>query len=243
MLTFRRGFWGTLGILVVAVLVGQPTSVGPAPEVALAEPAVRIESPIDGAVVSGRIDIHVTVAVADANEIDFYRLYVGGGEGSTSMRPLGPPHTVPVSNEAIASLDTTLLHAGAATLQLRLYPKSGDEVDSTVVVTVLAGPTPTRTLSGPIVEVPPIAVAPAPVQSSAPASIANYPSSGLIDISLPDFSVSERTAAPIPRLNPENIYDTLPGDPVQTDPVLDDIFTPPPPAFAPTSPNIVPIPR
>src|SRR5262249_7504250 len=145
------------------------------------------------------------------------------GRNPTAWRPLGPPRTTAATNEPIASLDTTLLLAGEATIELKLFSKSGDQVDTAVVVDVQAGAVPTRTFAGPVVVVPPVAVAPPPAQTSAMPPVAEYPAPVLLDVAVPDFSLTDRTLAPIPRLTAENIYDTMPGDPVQTDPILNDI--------------------
>jgi hypothetical protein len=235
--------WAALGIVGAALVAWPASAAGPTGSAAMADETVRIDFPTDGAPVTGRIDIRVTIAPSDPAQLDFYRLYVGNGRNPTSLRPLGPPRTAAATNEPIATLDTTVLLAGEATIQLRLFSKNGDQVDTAVVVDVQVGALPTRTFTGPVVVVPPVAVAPPPAQTSAAPPIVEYPAPALLDITVPDFSLTERTQAPIPRLTAENIYDTMPGDPVQTDPILNDLFAPPPPIYSPTSPNLVPIPR
>jgi hypothetical protein len=230
----------TLGIVCAGLLSLYPVTAERPGGVASASESVRIESPVDGAAVSGRIDIRVTVTADDPDHIDFYRIYVGNGRSPAAMRPLGSPRTAPALSETIVTLDTTLLQAGEATIQLRMYPKSGDEIDVSVVVMVQVGPTPTRILSGPVIVVPPAAYAPPPTGSAGVTAGVDYPVEALPDVEIPQFAAIESTPAPIQRLTPENIYDTLPGDPIQTDPILQDIEIAP--VHIPTPP-IVPIPR
>ena len=62
----------------------------------------------------------------------------------------------------------------------------------------------------------------------------------MLSPNVPDLSVpTDRSTAPIQPLSP-GLTDTLPSDPLQTDPITDDIELPPP---APTPVPLVPIPQ
>jgi hypothetical protein len=213
-----------LGIAWGALILVHALAIAPSGGVAVADQAARIEAPLDGAVVSGRIEIRGTATAADPAQFNFYRVYVGNGRTPAGMRPLGPPGETPVVSGVLAAVDTGLLAPGEALILLSVYEKGGRQTDVSVVVLVQPGPPPTVTLSGPRIVVPPVAAPPPGPQPAAAAAAVEYPVVAMPDVEIPQFEPVGQPRSPIPRLTREfPVEDTLPGDPVQVDPVVDGI--------------------
>jgi hypothetical protein len=200
--------------------------------------SVRIDSPTDGARVSGMVEVRATVRSDDPSQFDFARVYVGRGREPVTTRPAGPPTTRPVENAVIAQLDTNLLTPGDAFIEVRAYDKNGELATASIVVVIEAGVTQPVTFSGPRVEVPYIPVVTAPAGASTP--LVELPVPVLPDLSLSSPESPSRIAAPIQPLSPNLLLDSLPTDPVQVDPMLDGIQLAP---VLPPPPYLPPIPR
>jgi hypothetical protein len=147
-------------------------------------------------------------------EFDFYRLYVGLGDNTTTLRPIGRPFNRPVEEGVLATANAGLAAPGDYILVLRVFDKDGSQVETQIHVTVAPLPT-SDALAG---------AGSAPARPTmAPVTIdeldAGQPFQPFILPELPSRSV-----APIQPLGPT--VETRPADPIQPDPVLDDVQIP-----------------
>jgi hypothetical protein len=205
---------------------------------------VRIDSPTEGQRVSGRGDIRGRAMTADPAKFDYYRIYVGRGIASAHLRPLAAPVTEPVEDGILGTVDLTNVPPGDGTVVLRVFDKDGGtrEVNVNVIVEASVVSAPPQT-TGPVVIVPPPqnqtdlpATAP-PVQGNP--VVTDLPS---FTPSSPGFVPSSTTTGPVSPITPLSpaLTDALPSDPLQDDPITDDIqVLPPIPAPIP----LVPIPN
>ena len=224
-------------MLAVAVLVAliAPSS----PGLQAAEDQARIDSPAEGAVVSGMVEIKGRAVGSTPEEFDFYRLYVGLEQNMTTLRPIGRPFNRPVEDGVLATANAGLAAPGEYIIVLRVFDKDGGQVETQIQVTVAVQPTPT-----PFTVLTPLPTSAAFVDAgSAPARPTMVPVTiDELDASQPfqPFILPElpsRSVAPIQPLGPG--ITPIAGDPVQVDPITDDIEVAPPiPAPAP----LVPIP-
>jgi len=205
------------------------------------EAQVVISSPAQGERVTGQVSIRGRATTPDPAQFDYYRVYVGQGHSSMHLRPLGPPVTTPVEDGVLGTIDLNPVPPGEGTIVVRVFDKSGETFEAGVAVTVEASGQSAPAFVGPTMIVPPVPganLAPsAPMAPGAPA-VEGQPT--VLSPNVPNFSVpSESSAAPIQQLNPD-LTDTLPSDPLQTNPITDDIELPPP---VPAPVPIIPIPQ
>jgi len=210
-------------LLAVALLVlFAPIS----PRLQAAEDRARIDSPAEGAVVSGMVEIKGRAVGSKPEEFDFYRLYVGLGDNTTTLRPIGRPFNRPVEEGVLATANAGLAAPGGYIVVLRVFDKDGSQVETQIHVTVAAQPTPT-----PFTVLTPLPTSDAFVGAgSAPARPtmapvamdeldASQPFQPFILPELPSSSVS-----PIQPLSPG--LTPVAGDPIQSDPALHDVQIP-----------------
>jgi hypothetical protein len=96
----------------------------------------RIDSPADGATVSGVVEIRGR-AVADPPEaFNFYRLYFGPGRGPSMLRPFGEPYTTPVGDGILAVAETWRVPSGDYYLLVRVFDMYGGTSEASIQVTV-----------------------------------------------------------------------------------------------------------
>jgi len=175
---------------------------------------LRIDSPVDGASVSGRIEIHGRAVARPPEAFDFYRLYFGPGRDPATLRPVGNAYSEPVMDGVLATADTSRVAAGTYLLMLRVYDIHGATTETTihVVVASQAAPTPFATMTAiePAVDDP----GPLPVDSEAnppaqaPPSDPGSPQQ-LVPVILPDFSAPALAPAGLPQIDaptPNPIY-------------------------------------
>ena len=237
------GWRPVVGVALVALLLalaGQVDAQGP-DDGTDEEAQVVILSPAEGERVSGQVSIRGRATTPDPARFDYYRVYVGRGRSSVHLRPLGPPVTAPVEDGVLATIDLTAVPPGDGTLVVRVFDKHGETFEASVSVIVEASGQAAPAFVGPTVVVPPVPmVDPAPSAPVAPGAPAVEGQPTVLSPNVPDLSVpTDRSTAPIQPLSP-GLTDTLPSDPLQTDPITDDIELPPP---APTPVPLVPIPQ
>jgi hypothetical protein len=151
MRTWQRYALGYLALALTIALLGFP---GLSPR-ALADDNVRIDVPANGASVIGRVEIRGRANTADPARFSFYRLHYGAGESPATLRPIGGPADKAVVDDVLGVWDATPLFPGPYTLQITVYDVDGNTTMASVVVNVLAAPTPTpRTNQPPAVIVP-----------------------------------------------------------------------------------------
>jgi hypothetical protein len=139
MRTWLRYALGYLALALAIALLGLPTFSPPA----LADDNVRIDAPADGSNVIGRVEIRGRASTADPSRFSFYRLHYGAGDSPATLRPIGSPADKAVVDDVLGIWDTTPLFPGPYTLQITVYDVDGNTTMASVVVNVLAAPTPT----------------------------------------------------------------------------------------------------
>jgi hypothetical protein len=95
---------------------------------------LQIQQPANAMSVSGVIPI-IGTAQFDANQGDFYHMYIRGGQFA-DFTPLGTPHDVPVVNGQLEELHADALVSGTYTLRLGLH-KGADLVQAADVLFVV----------------------------------------------------------------------------------------------------------
>jgi hypothetical protein len=151
MRTWQRYALGYLALALAIALLGFPKLSRPA----LADDNVRIDAPADGSSITGRVEIRGRASTADPSRFSFYRLHYGAGDSPATFRPIGNPADKAVIDDVLGIWDTAPLFPGPYTLQVTVYDVDGNTTTSSVVVNVLAAPTPTpRTNQPPAVIVP-----------------------------------------------------------------------------------------
>jgi hypothetical protein len=190
----------------------------------------RIDTPANGAPVSGAVEIRGRATGPDVSRFSFYRILIGVGRSPSAMRPLGPPHDQPVEDGVLATWDTDQFPSGEYTLVLMVYDKDQKNTTAQAVVYIAdkATPTPVRSADGPIIFLTPVEVAPA-----APAAIPPPDSdSGPLPVELPPAEIDSESpppllpiapAAPAPAPIAPIPADTGPLEPLPPSPPVDDI--------------------
>jgi hypothetical protein len=122
-----RNWWnaGTLTVAVLLTLMALPSA-----RLEAAEDQARIDSPAEGAMVSGMVEIRGRAVGSTPEELDFYRLYVGVGDDPSSLRPIGRPFNRAVEQGVLATANAGLAMPGEYIVVLRVFDKSGCHVES-----------------------------------------------------------------------------------------------------------------
>ncbi len=123
-------------------------------------PEVAVWQPSDGATVSGVIDVVGKVQMAD---FDRYVVEYGEGDDPLGWGAVAGPFYSPVDGGTLGTWDTRALPAGAYTLRVRVWDRSGHEADARVRVNVETA-LPTATPTG----LPAVTLTPTPTATFAP---------------------------------------------------------------------------
>ncbi|MFN8525656.1 MAG: hypothetical protein U0821_21370 [Chloroflexota bacterium] len=187
------------------------------PSGATAEDGARIDSPVAGARVSGRVEIVGRATADDPSGFDFYRLHYGPGEDPGSLRPIGGVGDRAVEHGRLGVWDTGVITPGVYTVQLTVYDRAGHLTVARVTVNVVPAPTPTL-----LTNLPGIAL---PAPTSPPGEVPEATPIVEIDTSAPPPPVVEipqpvvPAPAPLP-LPPAPIAPIgQPPAPVQVEPI------------------------
>src|SRR3954452_18674028 len=128
-------------ILLFVLMLGGATGYSPE-DVRASTAEARIDAPANGAQVDGIVEIRGRATVSDGH-FSFYRILIGEGSPSISLRPLGPAYDHPIENGVLGTWDTKQFVSGVYTLTLRVYADDNAFASSSTVVTVKLKPTPT----------------------------------------------------------------------------------------------------
>jgi hypothetical protein len=188
----------------------------PAPPI-LADDAVRIDSPTNGASVVGTIEVRGRAVTAAGSTFSFYRLHYGAGSSPSSLRPVGSPGDQPVEDGVLGIWDTAPLFSGEYTLQLTVYDTGGGTVTTHVVVNVLPAPTPTPR-GQPGVLIPVVNETPTATEGDAGPPPTPLPELPQLVPNIPNIIVPPSDYVP-PPIQPVDPGITNPGfQPIQIDP-------------------------
>ena len=217
---WQRYIVGYLALALIVGLIALPAPSTPA----LADDNVRIDSPVSGADVRGRVEIRGRATTADPSAFSFFRLHYGQGESPSVLRPIGSPADKPVVDNVLGVWDTSTLLTGPYLILLTVYDQKGNTTTSRVVVNVLPAPTPTpRTNQPPLVVVP--GATPSEDQQDSGPTPTPIPELPQLDPNIPQINIPQQDTSP----------PVQPVIPQQTDPNLQPIPITGPNPIAPPS--------
>ncbi len=202
-----------------------PLPTGSTP-VAEEKPFMIINSPRDGSVLSGSIDINGTVQMPD---FDHYTIQIGFGNDPQDWIQLLQSAN-PVQNGTLATWDTRHYPDGAYTIRLEMDDHAGHAYGGRVHVTVSNVPAPTPRPQPTATPVPPTATPMPPTATPVPPTTTPVP---------PTRTPAPPTATPVPPTATSMPPTATPAPPT---PTPTRTHTPIPPTLAPVEPTATPKP-